>query len=249
MYYIYIDEAGRGPLAWPVHVGIVIEKVAKKKSSQWRNEVWTLRKKKSRTSLWMSHSLTPDAQIYASFPARNPAVYAMCDDSKALRESQRNAIYFHLIQDSYFCGQVAKVSAKDIDKHWIVHSLRQGVMRAMHAQFIGWRYTVKWLLERADTHRQEVCLIIDWPHDFGLQSELDIDVIPVIDGDARIPMIWAASILTKVERDTYMKCIAKKHPQYHFEKHKWYGTKLHYGMIEKYGVCEEHRKSYLRSKT
>lgn len=46
--------------------------------------------------------------------------------------------------------------------------------------------------------------------------------MPVIDGDALIPMVGAASILAKVERDAYMKRIAKKHPKYGFEKHKGY---------------------------
>jgi ribonuclease HII len=51
---------------------------------------------------------------------------------------------------------------------------------------------------------------------------LGIEVVPVIDGDALIPMVGAASILAKVERDDYMKRIAKKYPKYGFEKHKGY---------------------------
>lgn len=49
---------------------------------------------------------------------------------------------------------------------------------------------------------------------------MGIEVIPVVDGDAIVPMIGAASILAKVERDAYMKRIAKKYPHYSFEKHK-----------------------------
>lgn len=40
--------------------------------------------------------------------------------------------------------------------------------------------------------------------------------------------------------------MAKKYPEYQFEKHKGYGTKLHYEMIDKYGICEIHRKTFLK---
>ena len=44
-----------------------------------------------------------------------------------------------------------------------------------------------------------------------------------------------------------MEDLAKKYPNYAFEKHKGYATKLHYQMIEKYGICEVHRKSFLKT--
>jgi ribonuclease HII len=70
----------------------------------------------------------------------------------------------------------------------------------------------------------------------------------VIKGDAKSASIAAASILAKVARDRYMEEMARKYPQYLFEKHKGYGTKLHYEMLEKYGPCEIHRPSFLKKK-
>ena len=43
-----------------------------------------------------------------------------------------------------------------------------------------------------------------------------------------------------------MLAMAEKYPEYQFEKHKGYGTKLHYEMLEKYGVSPIHRKTFLK---
>ena len=40
--------------------------------------------------------------------------------------------------------------------------------------------------------------------------------------------------------------MAKKYPEYQFEKHKGYGTKLHYEMINEHGICDIHRKTFLK---
>ena len=63
--------------------------------------------------------------------------------------------------------------------------------------------------------------------------------------DFLMPEVSAASIIAKVARDNYMtEVIAKKYPEYGFEKHVGYGTALHKAAIEKYGVCPEHRRSF-----
>ena len=74
---------------------------------------------------------------------------------------------------------------------------------------------------------------------------LDITEKAIVKGDATSASIAAASILAKVARDRYMKELAEKYPQYMFEKHKGYGTKLHYEMLDKYGASDIHRKSFL----
>ncbi len=68
----------------------------------------------------------------------------------------------------------------------------------------------------------------------------------VVKGDSLCADIAAASILAKVSRDRYMLEMAEKYPQYHFEAHKGYGTKLHYEALSEYGPCEIHRLSFLR---
>lgn len=91
-------------------------------------------------------------------------------------------------------------------------------------------------------------------------DELDVDgvlcdgfVIPgleipcqrVVKGDAKVKSIAAASIVAKVARDAYMCELAKKYPQYGFERHKGYGTKMHRESIQKNGPCMAHRQSFL----
>jgi ribonuclease HII len=56
--------------------------------------------------------------------------------------------------------------------------------------------------------------------------------------------VSAASILAKVTHDRDILREALKYPEYYFEKHKGYGTKLHVEMIKKYGYCPIHRRSY-----
>ncbi len=68
----------------------------------------------------------------------------------------------------------------------------------------------------------------------------------LIKGDAKSQSVAAASILAKVERDRYMEAMAEKYPQYDFDKHKGYGTKLHYQRIDEFGPCEIHRMSFLK---
>lgn len=67
----------------------------------------------------------------------------------------------------------------------------------------------------------------------------------MVKGDGNSASIAAASILAKVTRDRYMLEMAKKYPEYGFEKHKGYGTKLHREKILELGPCPIHRPSFL----
>jgi ribonuclease HII len=66
----------------------------------------------------------------------------------------------------------------------------------------------------------------------------------IIKADATVPAVSAASIIAKVARDTSMAEAARTFPVYGFDKHVGYGTKLHRQMLESYGICELHRKSF-----
>ena len=68
----------------------------------------------------------------------------------------------------------------------------------------------------------------------------------VVKGDAKSMSIAAASILAKVSRDRFMLQKADEYPQYQFEKHKGYGTKLHYEMLKEFGPSPIHRMSFLK---
>jgi len=68
----------------------------------------------------------------------------------------------------------------------------------------------------------------------------------VIKGDSRSASIAAASILAKVTRDRYMEELDKKYPKYHWAKNAGYLTKEHLEAIDKYGLTEYHRPSFLK---
>ena len=68
----------------------------------------------------------------------------------------------------------------------------------------------------------------------------------MIGGDARSASIAAASILAKVARDRYMEEMARLYPEYGFEAHKGYPTRLHYERLRQYGPCPIHRRSFLK---
>jgi ribonuclease HII len=68
---------------------------------------------------------------------------------------------------------------------------------------------------------------------------------PVKFGDAISNSIAAASILAKVARDDLMRELSNRYPQYGFEDHKGYGTKLHQEAIKKYGLCALHRPNFV----
>jgi ribonuclease HII len=83
-------------------------------------------------------------------------------------------------------------------------------------------------------------LLIDGPH--GLR--LSIPQKPIRKGDQLSNSIAAASIVAKVTRDRMMLEYHQRYPQYNFAKHKGYGTKEHRMAIEKFGLCELHRKTF-----
>jgi ribonuclease HII len=68
----------------------------------------------------------------------------------------------------------------------------------------------------------------------------------IIKGDEKVPLIAAASIIAKVRRDRHMLNLHKKFPKYCFNKHKGYGTKLHYKMIKRHGLSSIHRRSFCK---
>ena len=82
--------------------------------------------------------------------------------------------------------------------------------------------------------------------DGNRMPNLNCPMQTVVKGDGLSASIAAASILAKVSRDRYMTQIAEKYPEYCFEKHKGYGTKLHNELILKYGPSPVHRMSFLK---
>lgn len=146
------------------------------------------------------------------------------NDSKKLSEKKREALFDKIVEQCVSYG-VGTASVEEIDE-----------INILQATFLAMRRAVDALEVKPD-----IALI-----DGNRKPGLDIAQWDIVKGDASSANIAAASIIAKVSRDRYMKDIAKKYPQYQFEKHKGYGTKLHYEMLDKYGISDIHRKTFLK---
>lgn len=146
------------------------------------------------------------------------------NDSKKLTEKKREQL-FDVIKETAVAYSIATADEKEIDKINIL----QATYLAMNRAFCG-------LSVRSDM------ALVDGNRDPGL----GIPTRTIVKGDANSMSIAAASILAKVTRDRFMLEMDKKYPEYQFAKHKGYGTKLHYEMLDKYGPSEIHRMTFLR---
>ena len=147
------------------------------------------------------------------------------NDSKKLSEKKRELL-FDIITEKAKAYCIATASIDEIEQINILNAAMLAMKRAVNGLEI----------------KPEIALI-----DGNKSPELDGDnTQTVVKGDAKSQSIAAASILAKVARDRYMKALDEKYPQYQFSKHKGYGTKLHYEMIEKFGISPVHRPSFLK---
>ena len=146
------------------------------------------------------------------------------NDSKKLSEKKRDML-FDIIKEKALAYSVVMVDAKTIDE-----------INILQATFKAMREAVEGLSLKAD-----IALI-----DGNQKPGLSIEERTLVKGDAKSISIAAASILAKVTRDRYCLEMDEKYPQYQFAKHKGYGTKLHYEMIAQYGICDEHRRTFLK---
>ena len=146
------------------------------------------------------------------------------NDSKKLSEKKRELLFDKIIEEALDYS-IASASEKEIDELNILNATYLAMKRAVEG------------LKSAD-----YALI-----DGNRMPPLNIEGETVIKGDAKSASIAAASILAKVSRDRVMLEHAEKYPQYQFEKHKGYGTKLHYEMLDKYGPSDIHRQTFLRT--
>lgn len=146
------------------------------------------------------------------------------NDSKKLSEKSREKLYDEICEKAVSFG-IAFASVEEIEQLNILNAAMLAMNRAI-----------------AQLEPQPELALIDG----NRSSAIEINSRCVIKGDAKCADIAAASILAKVTRDRYMLEMAEKYPEYHFERHKGYGTKLHYEALREYGPCEIHRPSFLR---
>jgi ribonuclease HII len=188
-FMLGVDEAGRGPLAGPVSVGVVA---------------------------------VPEGFDVAK-------EFSGVRDSKKLSQMKREKI-FEMLEARAALGDVRFTvefeSAETIDNEGIAVAVRRAL----------WRGVNKLAPDSALVHVQL---------DGALRAPPEYLQETIINGDELVPIISLASIVAKVSRDRLMLDFAKKYPEYIFEKHKGYGTALHYEMLKKHGPCDIHRRSFI----
>ena len=146
------------------------------------------------------------------------------NDSKKLSEKQREAL-FEPIKAAAKAYGIAFATVEEIEN-----------LNILNATFLAMNRAISQL-----SPQPELALI-----DGNRNTGIAVPSRCVVKGDSRCADIAAASVLAKVSRDRYMLEMAEKFPEYGFERHKGYGTKLHYEAIRQYGPCPIHRLSFLK---
>ena len=145
-------------------------------------------------------------------------------DSKKLTDKKRREL-FPVIKEQAIAYGIGFATEQEIDEINILQATFLAMQRALD------QLSVKPELALIDGNREK---------DFG------VPVKTVVKGDSLSANIAAASVLAKVTRDDLMVELAEKYPQYGFEIHKGYGTKVHYAALTEHGPCPAHRKSFLK---
>ena len=146
------------------------------------------------------------------------------NDSKTVTEKRRAVLYEQITREAV-AWSVAWADEKEIDEINILNARMLAMDRAIQA--------------------------LDPPADFALidgnrSAGITCPNETVVKGDGKSASIAAASILAKVSRDRYMLEMAEQYPEYAFEQHKGYPTKLHYERLRQYGPCPIHRLTFLK---
>lgn len=144
------------------------------------------------------------------------------NDSKKLSEKKR---------------ELLAVEIKKYAKSWSVASVgpdKVDQINILQASLLAMKKAVESLPEFPD-----IALV-----DGNKEPDLACDVEAIVKGDAKVEAIAAASILAKVERDEQMLELHNQYPQYEFDRHKGYPTKVHMALLKEFGPCPEHRKSF-----
>ncbi|MBO5290613.1 MAG: ribonuclease HII [Clostridia bacterium] len=151
--------------------------------------------------------------------------HEILNDSKKLSEKKRDLVYDDIIRDavSWSVGMATEQEIDDIN--------------ILNATFLAMKRAVEGLNIKPD-----LAFI-----DGNRYANTGVKEITIVKGDSKCMSVAAASIIAKVSRDRFMQEVDKQYPQYQFSKHKGYGTKLHYEMIEQYGISPVHRKTFLKN--
>lgn len=146
------------------------------------------------------------------------------NDSKKLSEKKREML-FDVIKEKARSYSIAFASVEEIEE-----------LNILNATMLAMKRAIDGLDVKAD-----FAMI-----DGNKTPDIDIPCEFIIKGDAKSMSIASASILAKVSRDRLLYKYAEEYPEYHFDKHKGYGTKVHIEALKEYGPCPYHRPSFLK---
>ncbi len=238
---IHLDEAGRGPLAGPVRVGAIMSLTSTFDRSKFKDS--------KQLSEPIREALYQDIQqlersndlIYAWGRATNKQI----DHDgiiNALHDASCMAIFW--VMKKYFL-----LSRRDqliASTYGIDHLANISLTKLFRKRKVTAK-TLNEIIMTPNTFIRIQAILLDGNNPFYLDRDLGCTITTIIKGDQKNPLISAASIVAKVERDRYMVQIAEKFPEYNLDAHKWYGTKMHIKMIRKHGPSLLHRISFCKA--
>jgi len=161
-------------------------------------------------------------------------------DSKQLSSLQRETIYKTILKDNRLQWGIGKVSEKVIDKINILEATKL----AMEKAIVNLNRKLKSESYPFSHDRRKMGITDFLILDGNFKLNINLAQKSIIKGDEKVFSCALASILAKVTRDRIMVSYHKKYPQYRFDLHKGYGTKLHLKRIKQYGSCNIHRKTF-----
>lgn len=144
------------------------------------------------------------------------------NDSKKLTELRRQQLFSEICEKS-LCWSISTSTVEEVDR-----------INVLQASMLAMKRAVAKLNPQPEYVAVDGNRLPDWNY----------PSIALVKGDSRVAEISAASILAKVARDRHMQEMHNKFPDYGFDKHKGYPTKLHLDMLKRLGSCQIHRQSY-----
>lgn len=160
------------------------------------------------------------------------AEIAYLNDSKKLSEKRRELIFKELLEGEKVWYGIGAATSKEIDH-----------INILQATFLAMNRAYEAMVKMAGFAPNRA--LVDGNRD----PKIPVPSLTVVKGDGKSASIAAASVLAKVSRDHYMLRLDEQYPQYQFAKHKGYPTRLHYELIEEYGISPVHRLSFLKKLT